>query len=166
MRSPRLRNAMRLLASTAALALVVACGGNGEGDLLGPGDLSSFSATVTGGSAGSYSGFSSVVPSSGLFSIGMSTGDGKFALGFSRTGTRPTTGTYELGTNAQTGFTAALRINTDQVIYTSSSGTLTITSSSSTEIKGTFSFTGTVTAGASTSTNVSGSFSAPCPVGC
>jgi len=96
----------------------------------------------------------------------MSTGDGKFALGFSRTGTRPTTGTYELGTNAQTGFTAALRINTDQVIYTSSSGTLTITSSSSTEIKGTFSFTGTVTAGASTSTNVSGSFSAPCPVGC
>ena len=163
--TPRTRSS-RTLALLAALSLAVACGS--DGSITNPGGTlgSSFSATVTGGSAGSYSGLSSAVQSGGLFSIGLSSTDGKFALAFTRNGTRPVTGTYQLGTNPQTGFTAALNINSGQFVYSSTSGTLTITSSSSTEIKGTFQFTGALSAGTGAAANVSGSFTTACPIGC
>jgi len=156
----------RTLAAITALSLAAACGGSSGDDLTGTDLGTTFSATVTGGSAGSYSGFSSAVPSAGLFSIGMSSTDGKFALAFTRNGTRPAPGTYQLGTNPQTGFTATINVNSGQFLYASTSGTLTIASSSVSEIKGTFSFTGSVSAGAGAAANVSGSFTAACPVGC
>ena len=160
-------NTTRILAAITALSLAGACGGSSGDDLTGTGNLgTTFSATVIGGSAGSYSGFASAVPSAGLFSIGMSSTDGKFALAFTRNGTRPATGTYQLGTNPQLGFSAAINVNSGQFVYSSTSGTLDVTSSSATEIKGNFSFTGSATAGGGAAANVSGSFTAACPVGC
>ena len=168
MPSPTLRmRSIGSLAIVVASSFATACGSDGE--ITDPGGSlgSSFSATVTGGSAGSYSGgLSSAVQSGGLFSIGLSTADGKFALAFTRSGARPATGTYPLGTNPQTGFTAALNVNGGQAIYSSTSGTLTITASSSTEIKGTFQFTGALSAGTGAAANVSGSFTTACPGGC
>jgi hypothetical protein len=149
----------------AAVSLAIACGGNGGGDeLTGTGDQTSFTATITGASAGSYNGISTAVPSSGLFSIGMSSTDGKFALGFTRNGTRPAVGIYPLGTDPKVGFTAALR--SGDAMYTSTAGTLTVTSSSATQIQGSFSFTGSTTPPGGAAANVSGSFVAACPVGC
>ena len=163
--TPRTQS-IRAVAAIVAFAFAAACGSDGE--ITNPGGSlgSSFSATVTGGSAGSYTGFSSAVQSGGLFSIGLSTADGKFALAFTRAGTRPAAGTYQLGINPQTGFTAALNVNGGQAIYSSTGGTLTITASSSTEIKGTFQFTGAVSAGTGAAANVSGSFTTACPGGC
>ena len=172
MPSPTLRtHACRTIAAIAALSIATACGS--DGDVTTPGGTlgSSFSATVTGGSAGSYSGFSSAVQSGGLFSIGLSTADGKFALAFTRSGTRPAAGTYQLGTNPLVGFTGALTVGgaasgTSSIVYSSTSGTLTITESSSTGIKGNFSFIGAVSSGTGPAANVSGSFTAVCSVGC
>src|SRR5689334_22693843 len=134
MPSPKLRpHSIRTFATIAALSFAAACGSD-DGTTNPGGTLgSSFNATVTGGSAGTYSGLASAVQSAGLFSIGLSTIDGKFALAFTRNGTRPAPGTYQLGTNPLTGFTAALNVNSGQLVYSSTSGTLTITSSSSTE---------------------------------
>jgi len=148
------------------MTAVAACGGDSSDNLTGAGVGSSFTATLTGGSAGSYSGISSAVPSAGLFSIGMATTDGKFAIAFTRNGLGPAVGTYPLGTNPDAGFTARMNINSGQIFYSSTSGTLTITSASSTEIQGSFAFTGTVTSGTGAVSNVTGSFTAACPLGC
>lgn len=157
-----------MFATIAALSFAAACGGGSDDQITNPGGAlgSTFNATVTGGSAGTYSGFSSAVQSAGLWSIGMATVDGKFALAFTRNGARPAVGTYQLGTNPLTGFTGALNVNSGQLVYSSTSGTLTITSSSSTEIKGTFQFTGTLSVGTGAAANVSGSFTTACPTGC
>lgn len=168
MSSPKLRTqAIRVLVAIAALSFAGACGS--DGDVTDPGGNlgSSFNATVTGGSAGSYSGFSSVVQAAGLFSIGLSTTDGKFALAFTRSGTRPAAGTYQLGSNPLVGFTGTLTVGggasgTSSIVYSSSSGTLTITESSSSGIKGAFSFTGAASSGTGAAANISGSFAAVC----
>lgn len=150
----------------AVVALTAGCG-SGDDDVTGiPTVGTTFSATLTGGSAGSYSGFANAVGAGGSFSIGMASTDGKFALTFTRVGGRPATGTYTLGTNPQTGFVAALTVNNGQLVYSSTSGTLTITSSSSSEIKGTFSFTGPSSVSGGAATSATGSFTSSCTTGC
>jgi hypothetical protein len=163
--SPRLRTrSIRALAAMSILAIAAACGAGDDTDVTGTGNLgSTFSATVTGSSAGSYSGFASAVQSAGLFSIAMSSADGKFALAFTRNGTRPAVGTYQLGLDPQNGFTAAFNLGAGQSLY--SSGTLTITESSPSELKGTYSVSGSGTSASATS-NIKGSFTAACSVSC
>ncbi len=160
----------RVLAATSILTFATACGSSRDDGVSPGGNLpSSFSATVTGGSAGSYTGLSSAAPASGLFGIGLTTADGKFLLSFARTGARPTTGTYPLGTNPLVGFTASINVGPvgpGQFAYTSTSGALTITESSPSSIKGSFSFTAQATFGGGPAASVTGSFSAVCPTGC
>jgi len=148
-------------------ALSAACSGKDGDDGISPGNsTSSFTATLTGGSAGVFSGSSSAAVGSGLFGIGLTTADGKFLLSFARAGTRPTPGPYPLGDNPLTGFSASINVGPPQAIYTSTSGTLTITESTVNSIKGNFSFNAAVSVGSGPPTSVSGSFVAVCASGC
>jgi hypothetical protein len=158
----------RILGLVSAVALSTACGGSDGNDGLSPGgsSASSFTATLVGGSPGVFSGSSSAAIGSGLFGIGLTTADGKFLLSFARAGTRPAAGAYSLGDNPLTGFSASLDVGPPQVIYTSMSGTLTITESTVNSIKGTFSFNAAVSVGSGPPTTVSGSFAAVCASGC
>jgi hypothetical protein len=162
--------ARRVISTISFLTLAAACGGSDDG--MSPGTLTTtFSATVTGGSAGSYSGFSSAVQSAGLFGIGLTSADGKFALAFTRSGARPAAGSYSLGIDPRVAFSGTLTVGggaggAASVVYSSTSGTLTITESSSAGIKGTFSFTGAESSGRGTAANVSGTFDAVCTTGC
>jgi hypothetical protein len=153
-----------------AMTLAAGCGSKDGDDLTGAGTNpgGSFNAALTGGVVGSYSGLSTAVPSVGLFSIGMSSADGKFALAFTRNGSRPAPGDFQLGSNPQNGFAATLTvsINNGQVQYNSTNGTLSIASATATEIKGSFSFTATAPPGTAAALNVSGTFTSVCPVGC
>jgi hypothetical protein len=158
--------AVRAAAAFAIIATAGGCGGDDDNNTTGiPGVGTQFTATLTGGSAGTYTGFANSVLAGGSFSIGLSSTDGRFVLAFTRVGGRPATGTYTLGTNPQTGFAGALNVNTGQFVYSSTNGTLTITASSSTEIKGTFSFSGPATAGGGAATSATGSFTSTC-TGC
>lgn len=157
---------LRAIRAAAALAVIALAAGCGSDNVTGvPTVGTAFTATLTGGSAGTYTGFTNAVVVGSAFSVGLASVDGKFALDFSRVGGRPETGTYTLGTNQFTGFVAALNVNSGQFVYGSTSGTLTITSSSSTEIKGTFSFTGPATVGGGEATSATGSFTSAC-TGC
>lgn len=157
------RRAIRAAAAFAVIALAAGCGSDKVTGV--PTVGAGFTATLTGGSAGTYTGFTNAVVVGSAFSVGLASVDGKFALAFSRVGGRPATGSYTLGTNQATGFVAALNVNSGQFVYSSTSGTLTITSSSSTEIKGTFSFTGPATVGDGAATSATGSFTSAC-TGC
>jgi hypothetical protein len=168
MSSRRFRTpALHVLSATLFILLVATCGDDGNGGVGPGGNLpSTFSAAVTGGSAGSYSGLSTAAAASGLFAIGLNTPDGKFLLSFSRSGPRPVDGSFPLGANPRAGFTASLNVGPGQAVYTSIGGTLTITESSATSVKGTFSFVTAVSAGVGPAASVSGSFSAVCPSSC
>ena len=167
--SPFSIRAMRAAVAFTVIALAAGCGSSSDDDaapITGlPNVGTTFTATVTGGSAGTYTGFTAAIISGGSFGIGLVSADGKFSLVFTRVGTRPATGTYTLGTNPQTGFSAVLNANSGSFVYTSNSGTLTITSSSSTEIKGNFTFTAPATVGGGAATSVTGSFTSSC-TGC
>ncbi len=158
----------RILVLVSAVAFSTACGGNDGNDGLSPGGNagSSFTATLTGGSPGVFSGSSSAAIGSGIFGIGLTTADGKFLLSFARAGTRPTAGAYPLGDNPLSGFSASIDVAPPQVIYTSTSGTLTITESTVNSIMGTFSFNAVVSVGSGAPTTVTGSFAAICASGC
>jgi hypothetical protein len=153
-------------ARAAALAVaVVFAAGCGDDDSTGTGNISTnWEATVTGGSAGTYSGLSSATVAAGSFNLGFATLDQKFALAFTRSGTRPTAGTYNIVSSGTTGFIAALTVN-QTTVYGGTGGTLTITSSTASEIKGSFDITMKLANGTTTNT-VKGSFTATCPIGC
>jgi hypothetical protein len=157
---------IRVICALALSTPFAACGGGDDGVSPGGNPTPTFTATLTGGSAGAYSGSSTAAFGSGLFGIGLTTADGKFRLSFARSGGRPAVGSYPLGDNPLTGFSASVDVGAPQAIYTSTSGTLTITESVANSIKGTFSFNANVSVGTGPATNVTGSFSAVCASGC
>lgn len=67
--------------------------------------------------------------------------------------------------NLLTNFVAALNINNGTSLYGGTSGTLTITAASATQISGSFSFKGQLNNGSATNI-VTGTFVAPCNLGC
>ena len=153
----------RMLALSVLLTAGAAC--SASDNVTGTSTGGSFSATVTGGAAGSYSGLASATVLGGVANITLGTTDTKFALAFTRGGARPSTGTYPLGSNLLSVFIASISINNGAAIYGSSGGTLTITTSSATEIKGSFDFPGKLENGTTTNA-VKGTFSAVCQLGC
>lgn len=165
-RSNSVRRGLRALAGLVALTTVAAAAacGSDSSSTSPTGGGTSFSATVTGGSAGSYSGSASATNVAGLFNLGLATLDGKFLIGLQRQGARPTAGTYQVTTGTLTNFSGTLNVNNNQALY-GLTGTLTITESSSSAVKGSFDLTGKLTSGSTTNT-VKGDFSATCPAGC
>lgn len=153
----------RTIAALSALTFVVACGSDTPSGTGNP--LENFSATATGAVSGSFAGFSSQSAVAGQYRLGFSTLDTKFALVMLRTGVRYPVGTYNVASLPSTtaGVYATLTHNSTSV-YTATTGSLTITASSATEIKGTFDVTATL-AGGSTTTRLTGSFTTPCATG-
>jgi hypothetical protein len=157
------------LASTGALALAGACGGGSS--ITDTGSTNgSFTLTLTGGSAGTYSGNASIaVNSSGLTTIELGTPDGKFGLIItSRSGLRPAVGSYPIVAPSTSGSAWFLNATTNfaQFAYASTSGTLTITASSSVDVRGNFTFNGTPIIGGGAATSGSASFVAVCRLSC
>jgi hypothetical protein len=157
-------HSVRALATFAVVALAAGCGSDKDDNVTGVPTLgSSFTATLTGGGAGTYTGLSAAAAQVGAFTIVMTSTDGKFVLGFTRnSGGRPATGSYPIVGNPQNGFTAVMSVNSNQFIYTSTSGTLTITASSGSEIKGTFSLQAQASGGGGSATSATGSFTSTC----
>jgi len=159
----------RRLVSIAAITFASACGSDSSvtGTTTTTG---SFTVTLTGGSAGTYSGNATVsVNVSGLTTIELGSSDGKFALNLaSRSTVRPAVGTYPIvsASTAGTSWYLTATTNSAQNAYASMSGTLTITSSSSSEVRGNFTFTGTPILGGGATTAGSGSFVAVCSLSC
>jgi hypothetical protein len=123
-----------------------------------------FTATLIGGSAGVYLGGSKGVVAAGAFTLVLTTSDGQFSLAITRVGNRPVPGTYALGIDPQTGFAAILTVR--GIVYGNAAGTLTITTSTSSEITGTFSFTSPPTSGGAIAASVNGSFTSTCVGDC
>jgi len=125
----------------------------------------SFNATITGASAGSFTGIASASTIGGVQNITLGTTDTKFALSFTRSGSKFTVGTFTLGDNLLIQYVAALSINNGGALYGSTGGTFTITSATSTSIKGSFDFQGKLNNGTTTNA-VKGDFVAICAIGC
>jgi hypothetical protein len=142
-----------------------ACGSDSTTGTGPTGATGSFNATITGASAGSYSGYASAVVAGGIQNITLGTGDTKLALAFTRSGSKFTTGSFTVGDNLLTQYVAALNINNNAQLYGSTGGTLTITSVTSTEIKGSFDYQGRLNNGTATNA-IKGDFTAACAAGC
>lgn len=155
---------LRTIGTLACILAVAATGCGGSTTVTGATGNTSFSATVTGAAAGSYSGYAGATVAGGIQAISMGTTDTKFALAFTRTGSKFVTGTFTLGDNLLTQYVGALNIN-NGTLYGSTGGTLTITSVTSTEIRGSFDFQGKLNNG-STTNALKGDFVATCSVGC
>lgn len=155
---------MRVTASGAialtSLVLLTACGGEPTSPKTQPG---SFTATVSGAASKSLSGQAGFLVTTNLFSISLNNGAGTGSIQFSRLAGVPAAGTYQLDANAQqnSGAFVAIYSGGAQENYVSTTGTLTITSSSADRIKGTFSFTGTGGTSGSATVTVTGGFDAP-----
>ena len=157
----------RAVAFVALVTLAAGCGGDDD-DItgnIGNTGVGSFDVSLTGGSAGTYHGVASAVSANGGFTIGLTTTDAKFALLITRFGTRPGVGTDPISAPSATGFSSTITINAGQTVYATSSGTLTITSSSASEIKGSFTMTSSAAVGGGATTSASGTFTAVCVAG-
>lgn len=154
---------LRVITALSALAFVVSCGSDNPTE--GGNPLENFTATATGAVSGSFAGFSSQSIVAGQYRLGLATLDTKFALVFLRTGVRYPVGKYNVASlpSTTTGVYATLTHNSSAV-YAGTSGSITITASSPTEVKGTFDITATL-AGGSTTTHLTGSFTTPCAMG-
>lgn len=155
-----------LLSLTLGMALLfslAACDSNGDddgnGNGNGNGDQGSFSATLSGDLSGSLSGnaFFSVVddpdaPSGQAFSLFLTEGNlmdigntGDY-IGFLRFGDRPGTGEYTISTDPEGGDVAGVYVDfsnqTARAIVSAEVGTLTVTTSETGRLAGTFSFSG------------------------
>lgn len=154
---------LRVITALSALAFVVSCGSDTPTENGNP--LENFSATASGAVTGTYAGFSSQSVVAGQYRLGLATLDTKFALVLLRTGARFPVGTYNIASlpTTTTGVYTTLTHNSTAA-YVGTSGSMTITASSGSEIKGTFDITATLAGGGST-TRLTGSFTAPCATG-
>lgn len=155
---------LRTFRALACILAVSASACGGSTTVTGATGNTTFNATVTGAAAGTYSGYAGAAVAGGIQSISLGTTDTKFALAFTRTGSKFVTGTFTLGDNLLTQYVGALNIN-NGTIYGSTGGTLTITSVTSTEVKGTFDFQGRLNNGTTTNA-LKGDFVATCSIGC
>lgn len=147
--------------------------GNGNG---GGGDVGNVSVTLSGGVDGSFSGNAFFVIDEddevdfaiGLFSGAITNPNAGEIVVLGRDGDRPGPGTYTIDAEAsEANFFGAYVENlgnfASATLVSAQSGTLEITSSSSDEVSGTFSFTGQAFTGSGTQlgeTTVSGQFTA------
>lgn len=156
-----------LIAPTFVLALVLALvlSACGSDDPTGPGEGASgtFQATLSGDVTASLTGGAmfTTVPGE-AFVLNFSTGDASGSMGIELEELgRPGTGTIQLGSSTSGAYGYGVVGNT---LFFSESGSVTITSSSSTALVGTFQFEAqTPTADEIT---VTGTFSAQCVAGC
>lgn len=135
----------RVLASFTALALLAGCGGGGNEDLTGPSSNGTMSATIN-GTAWSATTVTQASRAGNVLTIGGSNPSWQLLLTIPNV-TAP--GTY---TVAATGGTMQLvQANAGGAAWTASmlggTGSLTVTTLSSTRAVGTFTFTGNATAG-------------------
>jgi hypothetical protein len=143
------------------LVLLTACGG-GDGPTPPKPQSGSFTATVTGAASKTLSGQAGFLVTTNLFSIALNNNAGG-SIQFSRLAGVPAEGTYQLDANApqNSGAFVAIYSGGGQENYVSTTGSLTVTSSSADRIRGTFSFTGAGGTSGSASVTVTGSFDAP-----
>lgn len=156
--------------STLSLLCIGACSGSVFGTP-GVSTRSTFAAMVTGAFAGSYTGVATASESNMRFLIALTTSTSEnLKIVVSGPGSTVPIGTHQLTSNLG-GFIGNLSVDVSgsQVVYVTTSGTLTITQSSGGVTKGTFSFIGTPDLGMPPSrptVNVTGSFTATCTTGC
>ncbi|MEP0548731.1 MAG: hypothetical protein ABJF88_17480 [Rhodothermales bacterium] len=174
-----LRLSFRLLFTLLLVLPLAACDSDGDGDGDGDGNgngtnIGSSSVTVSGGFSSSFDGSAvfGVAEDGSSFSIGIFEGalptsgnlNGEL-VAFGRNGDRPSPGTYSFDPSDMD-FTAAyvsdFANTTSGTFLGSSSGTLTITSSSSDRVAGSFTFTGQAISGGGPvgAVTVAGTFSA------
>lgn len=162
------------LALTAMISVTgIACGSDGP---LGPGFGGTGSMTATGAVSASGSGLALFQSTSGggasLFQIlvaPLSQTPATWQLQIANYSGRPGTGTYTLSplspSSPDPTATFYYANGASMDAYNSVSGQLVITSSSSTSVRGTFSFTATNASGGAGSVTVQGSFNAECAPG-
>ena len=155
---------VRVLSASLLCLTAAACNSKSD-SITGTAGGASFNATITGASAGSFTGIASASTIGGIQNITLGTTDTKFALSFTRSGSKFTVGTFTLGDNLLIQYIAALSINNGGALYGSTGGTFTITSATSTSIKGSFDFQGKLNNGTTTNA-VKGDFVAMCAIGC
>ncbi len=175
-----LRFSFRLLVTLFLLLPLAACDsndGDGDGDGGGGGSIGSASITVSGGISSSFDGSAAfgVAEDGTSFSIGIFEGalptSGNVTgelIGIGRNGDRPAVGTYAFnptttGADFVGAYISDVANPTSGSFVSSASGTLTITSSSSDRVAGSFSFSGqglSGTGGPLGTVTVSGDFSA------
>ena len=155
-----MRVTARCAVALTSLVMLTACGGEPTPPKPQPG---SFSATVSGAASKTLSGQAGFLVTTNLFSIALNSSTAPGSIQFSRLASVPAAGTYQLDANAQqnSGAFVAIYSGGGQENYVSTTGSLTITSSSADRIKGTFSFTGTGGTSGSANVTVSGDFDAP-----
>lgn len=151
-----LRISFRLLFTLLLVLPIAACDSDGDGDGNGNGgNIGSATVTVTGDVQDSYSGsaFFTVDPDDTDIDFGLALFDGAIAtagqgrfVAIGGEGDRPAAGTYPLntGTSVYGGAYANFTSQTNFRSVVAESGTLTITTSSSTRLAGSISFTGSV----------------------
>jgi len=160
-------SAKGILAPLALAFLLSSCGG--DDDPSGPngdpqGTLGTFSATFTGDIAATTSGsaiFASIQGEGFGLSFTSSTQSATFTIARNTSG-RPGQGSVNIGDGSEGDVQGVLYVGgvINNVTFVSTSGTLTITSSSASRLQGTFSFQAAT--GASGTTTVTGSFNAVC----
>lgn len=145
-----------------SLVLLAGCGDGPTPPKPQP-SVGNFTATVSGAASRSLSGQAGFLVTTNLFSIALNNGSGNGSIQFSRLAGVPAAGTYSLDASAaqNSGAFAAIYSGGAQENYVSTSGSLTITSSSADRVKGSFNFTGTGGASGTASVTITGSFDAP-----
>lgn len=149
----------------AFLLAVAACGGDDPAGLDDNNAAGTFQASVTGAITGSFSGNATFLSQANdAFGLGLftsATTGQQFVQVNRENGGRPGTGTFTIHDGSSGGQFIALA-SIQGVGITSNSGTMTITSSSASEIQGQISYQGTISGGGGNVT-ITASFRARCP---
>lgn len=145
----------------AALPLLLACGGDGGTDPKP--QPTGFTATVSGATSASLSGSAVFAATGQGFVLDLVNKDAQGPMiSFVRVGALPGTGTYTFSAVPQPGEIVGLYATggATPTGYASTGGTLTITTSSSDRLKGSFSFTATGGGTGTATVSITGSFDA------
>jgi hypothetical protein len=179
----RTRTPLARASTLAALAALLACGGGGD-DATGPdGGTSatgSFSATVRGGVTASISGGQASFYATPLGTTILTLSGGNYSILLNHRGARPTVGAHAVRSTAASwaagdfiGSSGHMAPGSGAVeLWTTASGTVTVTSSSSSRLEGTFTITwdGLTAPASGTQAIMDGRFTAVClqttPQGC
>ncbi|NUO62742.1 MAG: hypothetical protein HOQ11_14900 [Gemmatimonadaceae bacterium] len=145
-----------------SLALLAGCGDGPTPPKPQPA-VGSFTATVSGAASRSLDGQAGFLVTTNLFTIALNSSAGSGSIQLSRLSGVPAAGTYSLDANAaqNSGAFAAIYSAGAQENYVSTSGSLTITSSSGDRVRGSFDFTGTGGTSGTASVRITGTFDAP-----
>ncbi len=153
-RAPRLAG----LAVLSTGLFLAGCGGDGGGDVVGPGDdFGTFSVTVSGDINTTVSGSNALHTADFGPPWSVSLNSTEISLSIVKSSGRPEPGTYSL--TAEGGETYAL-VQVESFSGASVSGTLTINSSSANQVSGSFDFTAVTSAGVEMQITVTGTFEA------